>query len=179
MKKLTTPVWAALAAAALALGAAGVQAADQAPAQTQAQAQVQGAAPAAADRHAERRARWQQKREQRAQRLKEKLQLSAAQMPAWERFQQALQPAEHARLQRGELKGLSTPERIDRMRALREQQMARMDQRDEAVKAFYAQLNAEQQKVFDAQGLRGGHHGHGERHGAHRHGQQQRGASAS
>lgn len=177
MKKLTTPVWTALAAAALALGAAGVQAADQVPAQ--AQAQVQGATPAAAERHAKQRARWQQKREQRAQKLKDKLQLTDAQLPAWERFQQALQPSGHARAQRGELRGLSTPERIDRMRAQRQERMARMDQRDEAVKAFYAQLNAEQQKVFDAQGMRGARKGHGDRHGMRHHGQHQRGASSA
>ena len=39
-------------------------------------------------------------------------------------------------------------------------------QRGEAVKAFYAQLTPEQQKVFDERGMR---HGKGEgRHGGHR-----------
>ena len=46
----------------------------------------------------------------------------------------------------------SHPERIDRMSALRKERMdamnAAMDQRDEAIKTFYAALNPEQKKTF-------------------------------
>jgi hypothetical protein len=65
---------------------------------------------------------------------------------------------------------LTTPERIDRMRAQRAQRDAAMDARSDAVKAFYAQLQPEQQKTFDRMGHRmdsdrqqhmQGRHGHG------------------
>ena len=39
-----------------------------------------------------------------------------------------------------------------------------MDKRDEATKTFYASLNAEQKKVFDAEHARMGEH-HGREHG--------------
>ena len=70
---------------------------------------------------------------------------------------------------------LTTPERIDRMRALRAQQAAEADRRGEATKTFYAALTPEQQKTFDSRGQhmrgKGGHrgdrgHGHGD-HGRH------------
>jgi periplasmic protein CpxP/Spy len=61
---------------------------------------------------------------------------------------------------------LTTPERIDKMRAMRVQRDTEMDKRADATKAFYATLNAEQKKIFDAEAMnRGGHHGehHGDR----------------
>ena len=61
---------------------------------------------------------------------------------------------------RAEMDKLTTPERIDKMRALRTEHMtamnAAMDKREEATKTFYAALNAEQKKVFDAEHMRGG-----------------------
>jgi hypothetical protein len=74
-----------------------------------------------------------------------------------------------------EMDKLSTPERIDKMRALRSQHMtdmqANMDKRDEATKTFYATLSAEQKKVFDAEhGRMRGHDqgkGKGEAHSGH------------
>lgn len=107
--------------------------------------------------------KWQQKRAERARQLHEKLQLSAAQEPAWEALQKAMQPQRHARLDRAEMQKLTTPERIDRMRALREQRSAAAEQRGQAIKSFYAQLTPEQQKVFDAQAMqvpRGAYPGH-------------------
>jgi Spy/CpxP family protein refolding chaperone len=62
---------------------------------------------------------------------------------------------------------LTTPERIDKMKALGAQHMAEMtaamDKRAEATKAFYAVLTPEQQKVFDAHGMpgQGKDHSHG------------------
>ena len=104
--------------------------------------------------------------------LKAKLKLTPAQEGAWTAFTAALQPpAQMARPtpeQRAELDKLSTPERIDKMRALRTQRMAdistAMDQRGEATKTFYAALSPEQQKTFDAEHkkLRDGR-GHGPR----------------
>lgn len=102
--------------------------------------------------------------------LKEKLQISRGQEGAWEAWTAALQPAQFQRPERGALARMTTPERIDRMKALRAQRTAEMDKRLDATKAFYAQLNPEQQKTFDRVGLRfakrfghghrGGHFGH-------------------
>ena len=111
---------------------------------------------------------WQQRRAQRAEQLKQKLQLTDAQLPAWDTFQKAMQPQTHERLDRAQMQNLTTPERIDRMRTLREQRAAAADQRGAAVKSFYAALTPEQQKVFDAQGMHQrrerGMHGHGGMH---------------
>jgi hypothetical protein len=49
---------------------------------------------------------------------------------------------------------MTTPDRIDHMRALRTQRDAEMDRRADATKAFYAQLTAEQKKTFDAETAR-------------------------
>lgn len=91
--------------------------------------------------------------------LKAKLQITPAQEGDWSRYIAAMQPPAHdARStpeQRAELDKLPTPERIDKMRALRTQRMnemnAIMDKRDEATKTFYASLSPEQKKTFDAE----------------------------
>ncbi len=99
--------------------------------------------------------------------LKAKLKLTAEQEGAWTTFTAAMKPP--ARLDtkypdRAEMDKLTTPERIDKMRALRAEHMtamnATMDKREDATKAFYAALNADQKKVFDAEHARmGGRHG--------------------
>jgi Spy/CpxP family protein refolding chaperone len=64
---------------------------------------------------------------------------------------------------RAEFARLTTPERIDRMRAMRSERIAEMDKRGDATKTFYASLTPEQKKVFDQETLRGrgeGRHGH-------------------
>ena len=62
---------------------------------------------------------------------------------------------------------LSTPERLDKMRALRTQHMgdmqAAMAKRDDATKALYAALSPEQKKLFDAEHSRKGSQ-HGSKH---------------
>jgi protein CpxP len=91
--------------------------------------------------------------------LKAKLKITPAQEGAWTTFTASMQPpAPIARLtpeQRAEFDKLSTPDRIDKMRALRTQRMAdmsaAMDKRGEATKTFYAVLTPEQQKTFDAE----------------------------
>ncbi|MDA8454951.1 Spy/CpxP family protein refolding chaperone [Acidovorax sp. GBBC 3334] len=95
-----------------------------------------------------------------AEALRQKLQLTPAQQPAWDAFTAAMQPQgpRPARLDAQNLDQLTTPERIDRMRALRAQRSAEADRRDEAVKTFYAALNPAQQKVFDQESRR--MHGH-------------------
>ena len=106
--------------------------------------------------------RIQQRMAQRQAQLKQKLQITPAQEGAWTAYVAAMQPpANMQRLDRAEFAKLTTPERIDRMRALRTAHHAEMDKRGEATKTFYAALTAEQKKVFDAEntrGRRGGHH---------------------
>ncbi|WP_422844668.1 Spy/CpxP family protein refolding chaperone [Acidovorax sp. M2(2025)] len=124
----------------------------------------------------QRLARHQAHMAQRLAALKDQLKLTPAQESAWTAYTAALQPgARPARLDRSEMEKLSTPERIDRMRALRAQHAAEADRRGEATKTFYAALTPEQQKVFDTQtrhdhprmgGMRGEGPGHHGRHGA-------------
>lgn len=124
----------------------------------------------------ERQARRQEMRQIRMERrlaaLKLKLQVSSAQEGAWNAWTAAMKPAQRQRIDRAEMVRLTTPERIDRMRALRVQRSAEMDRRGEATKAFYAALSADQQKVFDGERLRFGNgkgkrggRGHGHGHG--------------
>lgn len=110
-----------------------------------------------------------QRHEKRLNNLKGKLQLTTTQEPAWSQFTAAMHPGDRpARLGRQDMAGLTTPERIDRMRALRAQHAAEADRRGEATKAFYAVLTPTQQKTFDAQThTRRGQHGHGGGRGNH------------
>ena len=133
-----------------------------------------GATAEKAQAKADHRERRQAHRAQRMAALKEQLKLTAAQEPAWATYTAAMQPGERgARLDRQDMAKLTTPERIDRMRALRAQHAAEADRRGEATKAFYAQLSPAQQKTFDEQtahamgrmhrkgpGHERGHHGH-------------------
>lgn len=88
--------------------------------------------------------------------LKTKLKITPAQEGSWTSFTAAMKPParpEGARPDRAEWDKLTTPERIDKMRALRAQhqadRQANMEKRENAVKAFYADLNADQKKTFD------------------------------
>lgn len=110
--------------------------------------------------------------------LKAKLKITPAQEGAWSTFTAAMQPPapmmrgeRPMATQRAELDKLTTPERIEKMQALRTQRMnemnAEMNKRGEATKAFYAALSPEQQKTFDAEHRKmgerpgNGHHGGG------------------
>ena len=110
-------------------------------------------------------ARMQERMAERQARLKQKLGITAAQEGAWAGWTAAIQPpANWKRPDRAEFERLTTPERIDRMRALRTERMARMDQRADATKTFYAALSPEQKKTFDNETARflqrGGRHHH-------------------
>lgn len=144
MKTLQRHLIAAGLVAALGLGAV-------------ASAQTPPAGPAGRPDPAQReqfRARMQERMAQRLAELKQKLQITAGQEAAWTTWTAAMKPAPHQRPDRAELEKLSTPERIDRMRALRAERNADMDRRMDATKSFYAQLSADQKKVFDAESLR-------------------------
>ena len=107
--------------------------------------------------------------------LKSKLKLSADQEGAWDTFSQSMQPPalrmrrpDHANFDK-----LTTPERIDQMQMHKAERDAHMQKMGDATKAFYASLNADQKKVFDAETLRamkhmkGGKHGDGDHHARH------------
>jgi hypothetical protein len=109
-------------------------------------------------------AKMQERMAKRQAELKQKLAITPQQEPAWNTWTAAMKPpANLQRPNREEIAKLSTPERIDRMRALRTARMAEMDKRADATKAFYAALNADQKKVFDAETARFGR-GHGRHH---------------
>lgn len=97
-------------------------------------------------------ARMQERHSKRMSWLKQRLGITTAQEAAWAGFAAAMAPTGRMAAQRpnrSEFRSLTTPQRIDRMRALRDQRNAAMDKRADATKAFYAQLSAEQQKTFD------------------------------
>ena len=105
--------------------------------------------------HHERMGKYAEKRQAE---LKAKLNLTAAQEPAWNSFVLAMKPPAKPvpqPLDREALAKLPTPERIEKMNAQHEANFTAMQthmkQRGEAAKQFYAQLTPEQQKVFDAE----------------------------
>ena len=108
--------------------------------------------------------------------LKAKLKITPAQESAWTTFTAARQPPaggmmgmRHDPKVKAEMEKLTTPERIDKMQAMRAERMktmgAEMEKRGAATKAFYAVLSTEQKAVFDAVSMHGGRHGMGGEHG--------------
>jgi len=115
----------------------------------------------------ERMARMQERMARHLAEFKQKLQLSPAQEGAWNSYVAALKPTPRQRPDRAEFAKLSTPERIDRMRAHRAARMAEMDKRGEATKSFYSVLSADQKKLFDDTTARRGLGGRDCHHGRH------------
>jgi len=89
--------------------------------------------------------------------LKARLKISANQEAAWSSFTEAMKPPATLakRPDTAELDKLSTPERMDKMRALHKERMASLDaameKRIQATKTLYAALTPEQQKIMDAE----------------------------
>ena len=113
--------------------------------------------------------RMQERRTQHLAALKEKLKLAPGQEAAWNAFTASMQPGmRHAgadrQARRAEIEKLGTVERMDRMTAMAQTRHARMTERAEAIKSFYAQLTPAQQKVFDAEAMPR-HEQRGHRHG--------------
>ncbi len=111
--------------------------------------------------------------------LKVKLGITPAQDAAWLSYTTAMQPPAgwkrgDRQAQQAEFEKLPTPERIDKMRALRDERVAKMnaemDKHGAATKSLYAALSAQQQKTFDAErqlhGPARGGEGHRPRGGA-------------
>ncbi|MCB2001609.1 MAG: Spy/CpxP family protein refolding chaperone [Burkholderiaceae bacterium] len=124
-------------------------------------------------------ARMQERMAARMAELKAKLNLNAAQEGGWNDYLAAMQPpAHHQRMSRDERKkmheemqAMTTPQRLDRMAAMRAERDTLMRQREQATRNFYDLLSTEQQKVFDANTMMGGgHHGKRGGKGGHRHG---------
>jgi len=111
-------------------------------------------------------AKWEARRAAHLSELKEKLKLSPGQEAAWTTFASDTRPGMRPmngdrQAMRAEFDKLNTPQRLDRMLAMSEMRRTRMLERSQAIKAFYAQLNPEQQKVFDAEfKFQRGHGGH-------------------
>ncbi|MEO6291518.1 MAG: Spy/CpxP family protein refolding chaperone [Burkholderiaceae bacterium] len=132
--------------------------------------------------HERMQAHRQERATKRLAALKAKLKITASQEGAWTTFSTAMMPPANAAAGmmgmrhdpklKAEMDKLTTPERIDKMRALRQQRMttinAVMDKRADATKAFYGTLSSEQKAVFDAVAMQGGHRGHGGMMGGHR-----------
>ena len=123
---------------------------------------------------AQRQQRMAEHHAKRQAELKAQLKLTPAQEGAWTAYTAAMQPPANAqrrgpRMDRAEFDKLTTPQRIDRMQQRSAERQAQMKQRGDAVKAFYAQLTPEQQKLYDDRAMRGGkgkrggpgHHGMG------------------
>ena len=102
--------------------------------------------------------------------LKAELKITAQQEPAWNAFVARTAPEARPARQgpREDWSKLTTPQRLDKMAAMKAERDARMAQRHDAIKSFYAALSAEQQKVFDAKQMQGfqraGMNGHGKNH---------------
>jgi len=113
--------------------------------------------------------KWAERRAERMSELKEKLKLAPEQEAAWNAFASASQPGMRhlgadRKAMRAEFEKLNTPQRLDRMQAMSEVRRARMAERAEATRVFYAQLTAEQQSVFDAEAVPARHRDHHRRH---------------
>ncbi len=109
-------------------------------------------------------AKKQEKMVKRTAELKAKLNLNAAQLPAWDNFVAAMQPPadiaqrmsrENRADKHKEMLAMTTPQRIDRMNAMKAQRDAHMAARNDATLALYIALSPEQQKVFDDSTMRG------------------------
>ena len=92
--------------------------------------------------------------------LKTKLHLAPSQEPAWNAFVQGMKMPAKPLMQPMDREGLaklSTPERMEKINAVHEANLAAMQahikQRTDATRTFYNQLSVEQQKVFDAETL--------------------------
>jgi hypothetical protein len=105
----------------------------------------------------------------RQDKLKTALQLKPGQEAAWNAYATSRQPPQP--LERPDPQAwsqLSTPQRLDKLQALKAERDAHQQRLAEATRALYTSLNADQQKVFDKLGplaeLRGPHDRGGMRH---------------
>jgi len=107
-------------------------------------------------RMAQKQSRRAEHRAKRLQELKVFLQLQDKQEAEWSAFSAALQSpmTRPAPINPAEMEKLTTPERIEKMMAMKAARDAQINLRMTAVKTFYASLNPQQQKVFDTHASR-------------------------
>jgi periplasmic protein CpxP/Spy len=113
--------------------------------------------------------------EQRAERvtqhlakMKSLLQITPQQESSWQTFTSTMQSLytnhKQERMDKAAIQNMTTPQKLDAMRAHRIQRMEKADQRDIAIKNLYAALSPEQQKTMDTHmqkmKKRMGHHRH-------------------
>ncbi len=154
-----------LATAAAVLAVTGAAWAATGTAQTDMQAQHMAHRSDHGDKpmSAERQERMAKKMAERQNKLKQSLQITAAQEPAWNAFVASMAPPAKGmnRPSRDEMEKLTTPQRLERMQAMKAQHDQHMTARLEATKRFYNALTPEQQKRFDAESHRFMGKGHG------------------
>jgi hypothetical protein len=102
-------------------------------------------------RMAQKQSRRAEHRAKRLQELKVFLQLQGNQEADWSTFSAALQSpvTRPAPMNPAEMEKLTTPERIDKMMAMKAARDAQINLLMTATKTFYASLSPQQQKVFD------------------------------
>lgn len=95
--------------------------------------------------------RMQERYQARHEQLHKELKLTEAQEPAWKAFSEKSGPraAGWQGPDREAMSKLTAPERMEKMLEMSKQHQAFMSERLEALKAFYAVLTPEQQKIFD------------------------------
>lgn len=96
-------------------------------------------------------AMWRQRHAQQLTALQRSLKLQPEQDAAWTAFTSSMTPHPHEdhRQRMAEMAQLTTPERIDKMTALKAEHDAEMHKHAQATKTFYASLSDEQKKIFD------------------------------
>ena len=92
--------------------------------------------------------------EQRIAQIKTALNLTSAQEGAWNAFEAAMKPpmrndAQTRQEHQKSFQSMTTPQRLDWMESMKAKREGEMGQRTQAIKSFYQQLSAEQQKTFD------------------------------
>jgi Spy/CpxP family protein refolding chaperone len=179
-----TLIAAALATAFVGISATAIAQNASIPPELHAQHMAQRGTPGAGAmdpaRMAERQKKMSERHAARMAQLKTELKISTAQEPAWNAF--VARTAHEPRQPRAaeDWSQLTTPQRLDKMQALKAERDAEMSKRIDATKGLYAALTPEQQKVFDAQGhgrfqragmkgehRMGGKGGHGGERGGH------------
>lgn len=132
-----------------------------------------GLAAAQAAAPQEHHARMAERHQQRLDQLKTRLQLSPQQESAWLAYVARVTPDRHsseplAGDARADWAALTTPERIERMKAWQVQRQAAQQQRMDATLSFYGILSPAQRQVFDQATAPGFQRAGMRRHGPHR-----------
>jgi len=171
---LTTVLAAALASTSLLASAQNAPAADLPVSQAgQTDARTPGNTAGKAERHA----RMAERHQQRLDQLKTRLQLTPQQESAWLAYVTRTGPQTHRqptaeRGERPDFASMTTPQRIEHMKAWQAERQVRQQQRMDATLSFYQVLTPAQQQVFDQStlpgfmrtGAQGPGHGHHHRH---------------